>query len=188
MIHEVLFCLLRNPVSENEESEVNYCINKKYNDFNFCLLQFLSEIHNFLHPGEQNLLRKIIEVAKTYHKIIHFVENVLYSDSIKESEDHHQISNISNGLYIRAFSSGTHTVLKAYSDDVLTLESMFLENPQLPLSYILCRTEHYKTLFHMLISMIQVIEKEKVHGCPLMGKLHSSINCGIEQVSNAATE
>lgn len=146
--------------------------------------QFLNEIQNFLHPGEQNLLSRIMEVAKTYHKIICFVENVLYSTDIKTDNG----ESVRNGLYITAFCSGVKTVLKTYRDNVVELENMFLENPQLPLSYILCQTDQYKTLFHMLISVIKVIQNEKLHGCPLMGKLHRSINCGITQISDAATE
>lgn len=92
------------------------------------------------------------------------------------------------GLYINAFCSGMHKVLEDYRKEIITLEDLFLQNPQLSLTFILSCIEKYRNLFQVLLSMIQVIEKDNVHGCLLIGRLHKYINCGMDQIATAADQ
>lgn len=95
-------------------------------------------------------------------------------------------AEVPTGLYICAFCNGVQQVLEDYCNTVKQLENIFLENPQLPLTYVLSSVEKYRHLFQELLLMIKVIENDKVPGCLLIGKLHNYIDCGVDQLSSAA--
>lgn len=92
------------------------------------------------------------------------------------------------GLYVNAFCSGMHKVLEGYRKEIIRLEDMLLQNPQLSLTFILSSIEKYRNLFQVLLSMIQVMEKDNIHGCLLIGRLHKYVNCGMDQIAIAAEQ
>ncbi|RZC37978.1 gamma-tubulin complex component 4, partial [Asbolus verrucosus] len=59
-------------------------------------------------------------------------------------------------------------------------------NPQLPLTFVFSSLEKYQVLFNVLKSIIQVLQKDNLHGCLLMGRLHKYIYCGVDAIANAA--
>ncbi|KAJ8977301.1 hypothetical protein NQ317_009318 [Molorchus minor] len=122
-----------------------------------------------------------------YHKIVAFnkktlnqipsVEGLHQMSSIVENTETMTANKVPTGLYINAFCGGVHKVLEGYRKETIRLEDMFLQNPQLSLTFVLSSVEKYRNLFQILLSMIRVIEKDNVHGCLLIGRLHKySIN------------
>ncbi|CAH1098555.1 unnamed protein product [Psylliodes chrysocephalus] len=180
MIHECLFNLCNSPDGENLSETYNWTR--------------LFELQEFLHPGEQKLLQTIVEIAIDYHQINAFNKRIL--NQVPNFQAAKNVStvpsntqdNTSFGFYITAFCSGVHKVLDAYRKENIALEEMFLQNPQLSLTFILCKVEKYRTLFQTLISMIHTIQNDNVHGCLLIGRLHKYVNCGVDQISLAASE
>lgn len=158
------------------------------------------------------MLQTIVEIAIDYHQINAFNKRILnqvpnfqgiyifkkcsykfFNHLILAAKNVSTVpsntqDNTSFGFYITAFCSGVHKVLDAYRKENIALEEMFLQNPQLSLTFILCKVEKYRTLFQTLISMIHTIQNDNVHGCLLIGRLHKYVNCGVDQISLAASE
>ncbi|XP_023024643.2 gamma-tubulin complex component 4 [Leptinotarsa decemlineata] len=188
MIHECLFNLWNNPDGADLSDNHNWT--------------HLMELQEFLHPGEQKLLQMIVEIAVDFHKISSFNRTVLTqtpspeglsSSSSKtlllsQTKASENTTRIPTGLYITAFCSGVHKVLEGYRNETIKLENMFLQNPHLSLTCILSSLEKYRSLFQVLLSMIQVIQNDNVHGCLLIGRLHKHVNCGVDQIGKAADQ
>ncbi|XP_044265603.1 gamma-tubulin complex component 4 [Tribolium madens] len=131
----------------------------------------LDELQEFLHPGESQLLQTIMEISSSHNCIVSFCK---------------RIHDTPHGLYIEAFANGVLEVLGAYRGEIAQLEESFLQNPQLSLIYIRSTLEKYKLLFDVIISVIRVVEGDKLHGCLLMGRLHKYAYCGVECITEAA--
>ncbi|XP_050515476.1 gamma-tubulin complex component 4 [Diabrotica virgifera virgifera] len=175
MIHECLFNLFNNPDSESLSETYNWTS--------------LFELQEFLHPGEQKLIQTIVEIALDYHKIVAFTKNVLIpTPNVETTTTQLPERNVPSGLYITAFCTGVYKVLDNYRKETIALEDMFLQNPQLSLTFILSKIERYRTLFQVLLSMINIIENDNVHGCLLIGRLHKYVSCGVDQIVTAADE
>ncbi|KAJ8962678.1 hypothetical protein NQ318_001074 [Aromia moschata] len=180
MLHESLFYLWNSPNGDIlEKSEWTH----------------MFELQEFLHPGEQKLLQIIVDIAMDYHQIAAFIKRILHqmprAEGLRElttstERTEVEIPDRPSGLYISAFCSGVHKVLEDYRKETIRLEDMFLQNPELSLTFILSSIERYRYLFQELLSMIHVIEKDNVHGCLLIGRLHKYVNCGMEQIETAA--
>ncbi|CAH0551488.1 unnamed protein product [Brassicogethes aeneus] len=177
MIHETLFNIWNCPGEFLDKTDWTY----------------LLELQEFSHPGEEKLLLWIIEIAMDYHKICAFTKQVLNPipaipcPQLQDSFDKDKsVKILPPGLYTQAFCMGTQKVLEGYRKEIIRLEEMFLENPALPLTYILSTIEGYRGLFSLLKTMIQTIQTENLHGCLLMGRLHKYINCGNQEQSMAA--
>lgn len=164
MIHECLLNLWRSPLPVDP--------NKNW--------IHLYELNEFLHPGEQKLLQAIFDIAMDYHKIQAFTRSIL-----NHTLRMHQTSQVKTGLYITAFCNGVENVLENYRKEIIKLEHLFLQNPQLSLTFILSSVEKYRCLFQMLLSMIHVIKEDSIHGCLLIGRLHKYGYCEIDQITSA---
>ncbi|XP_057669107.1 gamma-tubulin complex component 4 [Diorhabda carinulata] len=175
MIHECLFNLWNNADGENVSETYNWT--------------HLFELQDFLHPGEQKLLQTIVEIATDYHKINNFIKRKLNQTANFEANSA-QLNEKSTqcGFYLTAFCAGVHKTLDGYRKNIVALEQMFLDNPQLSLTFILSNVEKYRTLFQALMSMIHIIQNDNVHGCLLIGRLHKYVSCGVDQVAAAADE
>ncbi|CAG9821376.1 unnamed protein product [Phaedon cochleariae] len=177
MIHECLFNLWNNSNAADLSEKHNWT--------------HLFELQDFLHPGEQKLLQMIVEVAMDYHKISAFNQTIL-NLNLRPEDSSMPLSVVSEklptGLYITAFCNGLHKVLEDYRNETIRLENMFLQNPQLSLTFILCSLEKYRSLFQVLLSMINLVQKENIHGCLLIGRLHKYVNCGVDRISLAANQ
>ncbi|KAF5291369.1 hypothetical protein FQA39_LY03520 [Lamprigera yunnana] len=173
MIHETLFYLWNCPGDlfkfNSEEDWLNSI-----------------DVQDFLHPGERKLLQRIIVIALSYHEIQEFIKTVDTHPMLCTSSKNGDMNTIRPGLYVRAFSNGVDEVLEDYRKEIIYLEEMLLKNPQLTLTFILSSVEKFVTLFEALKSMIQLTKTEKIHGCLLIGKLHTYIDCGIESISKSA--
>ncbi|KAG5868151.1 hypothetical protein JTB14_023862 [Gonioctena quinquepunctata] len=93
---------------------------------------------------------------------------------------------VSTGIYITAFCSGVYEVLEGYRNETIKLENAYLQNPNLSLTCILSSLEKFRSLFQVLLSMIQVIQDDSVHGCLIIGRLHKYVTCGVDQIGEAA--
>ncbi|EFA06296.1 Gamma-tubulin complex component 4 homolog-like Protein [Tribolium castaneum] len=134
----------------------------------------LDELQEFLHPGEKQLLHHIMEISSNHNWIVSFCKKIQNC-----SVDQH-------GLYIKAFVNGVLDVLGDYKSEIVRLEDLFLQNPELQLIFISSCLEKYQVLFNVIMSIIQVVEKDRLHGCLLMGRLHKYIYCGVEPITQAA--
>ncbi|CAG9862982.1 unnamed protein product [Phyllotreta striolata] len=179
MIHECLFMLFNTPSEENLLESENWAR--------------LCELKEFLHPGEKKLLETIAEIAKDYHQINIFNKKVLNQtlnfEAVTDTSSVSQKLDTEDqqfGSYITAFCSGVHNVLDAYRTEVIELEGIFLQNPQLSLTFILCKLEKYRILFQALLSMINTIRNESIKGCLIIGRLHKYAICGVDQISKSA--
>ncbi|KAJ8924353.1 hypothetical protein NQ315_007149 [Exocentrus adspersus] len=186
MIHETLFYLWNCPNEEDllEKNEWTH----------------LFELQEFLHPGEQKLLQIIVEIAVDYHKLVTFSRQVFnqtptsrtdlreVTSSSSSNTIKMEFTKVPTGLYINAFCNGMHTVLDGYRKEIIRLEDLLLQNPQLSLTYILSCIQKYRNLFQALLSMTQLIEKDNVHGCLLIGRLHKYVYCGMDLIASAADQ
>ncbi|KAK9875243.1 hypothetical protein WA026_007637 [Henosepilachna vigintioctopunctata] len=170
MIHETLFYLFNKPfLSEDEYSN-------------------LFELQEFLHPAEKRLLIKILEIPKKYHKIVAFVR-ALDIHIYKRKDEKIEVAeyaNLPKGLYLKAFACGMQKALEPYRKEIVNLENKFLQNPQLPLTYILSVIDKYAVLFDDLYSMIDVIIIDNLCGCLLIGRLQKYLHSGNQMTSKAA--
>ncbi|KAB0803192.1 hypothetical protein PPYR_00162 [Photinus pyralis] len=173
MIHEALFYLWNCPGDLFKTNKKDDWINSV-------------SIQDFLHPAERELLQRIMTIALNYHEIEDFRKTV-ENQHIFAYDNHITDDNVSNeikpGLYVKAFCNGVDTVLESYRNEIVNLEDVILKNPQLSLTFVLSSVEKYVTLFKTLKQMIQLIKSEKIHGCPLIGKLQSYIDSGIDAIT-----
>ncbi|CAH1962098.1 unnamed protein product [Acanthoscelides obtectus] len=173
MIHECLFNLWDN-LSDDISDENNWA--------------YLFELNDFLHPGEKKLLLMIAAIAIDFHKINGFVQKVL-NPALTSNDDCGTLVRCTSpqprGMYITAFCNGIDKVLQDYRDEIVNLENTLLQNPQLPLLFILSSVERYRKLFEVLLSMINLIQKSNIRGCLLIGRMHNYI-CGVDQIAKAA--
>lgn len=79
-----------------------------------------------------------------------------------------------------------HEALEPYRKDIIELENIYLNNPQLPLTYILSTVDKYEVLFDDLNFMIEVIIADNLYGCLLIGRLQKYLYSGNEMTSDAA--
>ena len=128
-----------------------------------------------------------MEIASNYHWIVAFCKKVQQTKTTDFGQvNEGSIQLTPHGLYIKAFGNGVLDVLGDYRNEIVRLEESFLQNPQLPLTFIFSCLEKYQVLFNMLKSVIDVLQKENLHGCLLMGRLHKYIYCGVDCIVNAA--
>lgn len=174
MIHELLFNLWNIPGN---------IIDTEDNDWTH-----LFELPQFLHPGEEELLKLIINIGVDYHKITLFTNEILNQNFVQGgSVDVETFSSkMPTGLYLKAFCHGINKVLEDYRKEILKLEDKFLEFPQLSLTYVLSCVDRYKNLFGVLKLMVGKINSENLHGYLLLNGLHKYINCGVDQIEDAA--
>ncbi|GJQ80181.1 putative gamma-tubulin complex component [Trypoxylus dichotomus] len=152
------------------------------------------QLEEFLHPGEKQLLKKIMELALSYHKVEYFRKNInnqntiLYQVPVPKGEQLITHNDIRPGLYVKAFCDGLDKVLQNYRNTIVEIENRFLKNPNLTLTYVLGEVEKFDTLFEVLIKMIRMIENENIHGVLLMSRLYLYTSCGIPLIANAANK
>ncbi|XP_045461104.1 gamma-tubulin complex component 4 [Harmonia axyridis] len=173
MIHEILFQIFNK--SHSSKNDLSHYSN-------------LLELQEFLHPAEKNLIMKIQEIPLKYHKIMDFINAV--NNKLYEQKENNQTKlkyeNVSRGLYIKGFACGMHEALEPYRKDIIELENIYLNNPQLPLTYILSTVDKYEVLFDDLNFMIEVIIADNLYGCLLIGRLQKYLYSGNEMTSDAA--
>ncbi|KRT82184.1 hypothetical protein AMK59_3879 [Oryctes borbonicus] len=155
------------------------------------------ELEEFLHPGEKQLLKKIMELALSYHKIEYFrkmINNqstILYQVTASKGNQDLQLvtrSNIRPGLYVKAFCDGLDKVLQSYRNTIVEIEDKFLKSPHLTLTYVLGEVQKFDILFEALLRMIRMIENENIHGVLLMSRLYLYTICGIPLIVDAANK
>lgn len=79
---------------------------------------------------------------------------------------------------MEAFCDGLNNVAGKYQEDIVKLEDTILKNPHLPLTYFLMYMENYETVFNTLLSTIETISRDNIHGCLILGKLLNNFNSG----------
>lgn len=90
------------------------------------------------------------------------------------------------GLYLMAFCNGLDQVLNQYTQKIKILEQELLKNPQLGLAYILADLNEFPLLFKNLISMVDRIKEENIHGCLLIGAIDMFFYSGLTSVAQAS--
>lgn len=76
-----------------------------------------------------------------------------------------------------AFCDGLNNVLKSYREEIVSLEDTVLKNPHLPLSYFLLYMEKYDGIFNTLLTTINAITEDNIHGCLIVGRLFNTSHC-----------
>lgn len=133
------------------------------------------DLDKYLHPGEQALINKILDIVKECNVIRNFIHAVSSEDA-KEC--------IAPGLYIRALCDGMDQALEPFREEIIELENTVLNNHHTPLSLILCSIEKYTCLFSVLNCIIREIRTQKLHGCKLLQRLHQRMHTGIPEINS----
>lgn len=100
--------------------------------------------------------------------------------------DDEKEENLRPGLYLKEFCNGMDQALEGYRKELIKLEDMFLKNPQLSLTFILSSMEKFVILFELLQKMINSIKKDNLHGCLIIGNLHSFMDSEVDCVVKAS--
>ncbi|XP_072744883.1 gamma-tubulin complex component 4-like [Anoplolepis gracilipes] len=132
------------------------------------------DLDKYLHPGEQALLNKILDIVKECNVIRNFIHTV-------NSED---TKEVLPGLYICALCDGMDQALEPFREEIIELEHTVLNDSYTPLSLILCNIEKYTCLFSLLHSIIREIRTQKLHGSKLLQCLHQHMHTGIPEISS----
>ncbi|XP_032684472.1 gamma-tubulin complex component 4 [Odontomachus brunneus] len=136
------------------------------------------DLEKYLHPGEQALLNRILDIVKECNVIRGFIrEYSIHGQDTKE--------NITPGLYARALCDGMDQALEPFREEIVKLETTVLNNNYTPLSLILCSVENYTCLFSVLHSIIREIRTQKLYGCKLLQCLHQRMHTGIPKINFA---
>lgn len=132
------------------------------------------DLDKYLHPGEQALLNKILDIVKECNIIRNFIHT--------GSEDTGEY--VAPGLYIRALCDGMDRALKPFHEEIIELENTVLNDSHTPLSLILCSVEKYTCLFSVLHSIISEICTQKLHGCKLLQCLYQRMHTGVPEINS----
>ncbi|KAH0946423.1 hypothetical protein HN011_002675 [Eciton burchellii] len=134
------------------------------------------DLDKYLHPGEQALVNKILDIAKECNIIRNFIHAVCVED-VKDDK--------LSGLYIRALCDGMDQALEPFRKEIVELENIVLNDSHTPLSLILCSIEKYICLFSVLHSIIREIHTQKLYGCKLLQCLHQRMHTGIPEINSS---
>lgn len=145
------------------------------------------EVSAFIHPGEKQLIKRILEVAAEYRQLKSFIElhrdetRVLNSSSIQKDTE----EVLKPGLYLQAFCHGIEEALAPYHKEIVQLESRFLSDPHCSLTYVLFRVTPFGTLFLALNALIREVTTQKLHGCQLLQLLYQNLVTAVDVVEEA---
>lgn len=92
---------------------------------------------------------------------------------------------LQKGLYLKALANALEVVLQSYVEDVVLLESKFLQNSSVGLIYIYQKVKTYEPLFKFLQGTIKSIKLQKLHGCVIIQYLHRHSLHGDKKIALA---
>lgn len=92
------------------------------------------------------------------------------------------------GLYLQAFSDGIDEVLRPFRLAICDLEKRFLQTPSFTLMFIYHELNKFSFLFSLILSLINGIKTQKLHGCTILQFLHEKSLNGNSQLSKAVLE
>lgn len=145
----------------------------------------MSEVADFVHPGEEAVIKKILETASEYQQLKSFVEKyahdsrvfkpllkegtrkwshealLLYKGLLLNLSLFHTTENASKplpaGLYLKAFAMGIDNALSPYRDELVDIEDRVLADPHCSIIYLQTRVKPYEALFPVLNSLINQV-------------------------------
>lgn len=86
---------------------------------------------------------------------------------------------------MKALANALEVVLESYVDEVVLLESKYLQNSSIGLIYIYQKVKTYEPLFKFLQGTIKSIKLQKLHGCVIIQYLHRHSLHGDKKIALA---
>lgn len=113
------------------------------------------------------MLQEIEKIAKLHCVIKLFISK--YSSQIGVSVGQNEMPK---GLYLQAFAVSLDSALEPFRAHLVQLERKYIENPNLPLSYVLTEVKQFETFFYFLLHFLSELETQALHGCAILIHLH----------------
>jgi gamma-tubulin complex component 4 len=135
---------------------------------------------DFLVDHEKALLQRIAVAGHTYVSLDRFVRAVREDGSWRDG------TPVTEGLYLRALCTGLDEVLDVYRSMILSAERAILDDPTLPLTYLVSRTADFELLLPALLRLSHEVEEQKVHGCKLLDLISQHACSGVPLVHSCA--
>ncbi|XP_032088651.1 gamma-tubulin complex component 4 isoform X2 [Thamnophis elegans] len=152
-------------------------------------LQVSPEPPPFLHPSEAALLARVCRLGALYvrlHEFIEqFAEHALPPPLPPPAAPPQEVLASPPGIYLRAFCTGLDAVLQPYRQALLGLEQEFLADPHLTISYVNYSLDQFQLLFPSLMTVVEQIKIQKIHGCQILETVYKYSRGGLPPVRHA---
>ncbi|KAK7066317.1 hypothetical protein SK128_010453 [Halocaridina rubra] len=129
----------------------------------------------FFHPCEVAIIRRLLNIGSHYKKITKFCDAY---DTVHVNRE----PDYRGGLYLSSLAGALRKSVKVYQTSVLGLEAKLLEDPELPLSYLLNDLEPLSPLLAAFASLVLQIEEKRVHGCKILEVLHRQTSLSVSNI------
>nr|XP_028562863.1 gamma-tubulin complex component 4 isoform X1 [Podarcis muralis] len=168
----------------------------------------------FLHPSEAALLARVCRLGAFYIRFSDFVEQFAAehvqpppsqggpsqggqqqqpppgapsapSAAAALSVQPQDLHPSQQGIYLRAFCTGLDAVLRPYRQALLDLEQEFLADPHLTISHVNYSLDQFQLLFPSLMTVVEQIKTQKIHGCQILEVVHRHSRGGLPPVRRA---
>lgn len=169
----------------------------------------------FLHPAEKNILKYIIAIGNKHRDIKKFVlqygmqlksKNQPHQNNLSFNSDFdidgnklikqllitsgynfifHFLEPLQKGLYLQAITDGIDNVLQSFSNAIVSLEERYLKTPNFTLLFIYQEINTFEPLFSFLLTFINNIKTQRLHGCTILQYLHKHNLHGNDKIMDA---
>ena len=133
----------------------------------------VNERVDFLSDHEKALLQRVATAGQTYMSLETFVITVQEAGTWGDG------TPVADGLYLRALCAGIDEVLDVYRSMVLSAERAILDDPTLPLTYLVSRTADFELLLPALVGLANEVKQQKVHGSMLLDLVAQHAGSGV---------
>ncbi|XP_070619651.1 gamma-tubulin complex component 4 [Erythrolamprus reginae] len=152
-------------------------------------LQVSPEPPPFLHPSEAALLGRVCRLGALYVRLQEFVEQFAEHAQppppAAAAPPPQELPGAPPGIYLRAFCTGLDAVLQPYRQALLGLEQEFLADPHLTISYVNYSLDQFQLLFPSLMTVVEQIKIQKIHGCQILETVYKYSRGGLPPVRHA---
>ncbi|XP_073907091.1 gamma-tubulin complex component 4-like [Castor canadensis] len=131
----------------------------------FLLLSLFLQVSQdfpFLHPSETCVLNRLCRLGTDHMRFTEFIDQ--YTGHVQQ-QDHHPSQQGQGGLhgtYLRAFCTGSDSVLQPHRQALLDLEQEFLADPHLSISHVNYSLGQFQLLFPSVMVVVEQIKSQKV--------------------------
>ncbi|XP_026540436.1 gamma-tubulin complex component 4 [Notechis scutatus] len=151
-------------------------------------LQVSPEPPPFLHPSEAALLARVCRLGALYVRLQEFIEQ--FAEHAQPplpppAAPPQELLASPPGIYLRAFCTGLDAVLQPYRQALLGLEQEFLADPHLTISYVNYSLDQFQLLFPSLMTVVEQIKIQKIHGCQILETVYKYGRGGLPPVRQA---
>ncbi|KAJ6647446.1 Gamma-tubulin complex component 4 like [Pseudolycoriella hygida] len=166
MIHELILSILHRKENKNLKR-----------------LLISNASHEFVHPSEHQILKKIVKIANNQVEVTKFVKE--YNDAISLNDSGVQDDVLQKGIYLQELSKGINLCMTPYRESMEEFEQRFLNTPTFSLILLYTELRRFEELFEFLLEFITGIRTERLHGCALLEYLHNKSLHGNAQICEA---